>query len=218
MKTNAKLITKIKKALKQYEEGGEGIGCCEGDRVVNWEVEFEDLGISLRVEEHYEEDGRGGGGPLETKVFDEDDKEIWNAGRPAARDGFVLANGNVLIAWGDEVRELTRETEIIDFEVVVWRGPPMAIAGHGANLPLVQVVLERPATVLDKHDCVREAIAAVRRCHTKLDELTRIYSKSGLHDAFPPRSFVTTAVHDHPRGNEFTNAAFGRRRAAGGRL
>jgi hypothetical protein len=73
MKTNAKLITKIKKALKQYEENGEGIGCCEDGRIVNWNVKFEDLRMSLRVEEHYE---RGGGGPLETRVFDEDDKEI----------------------------------------------------------------------------------------------------------------------------------------------
>jgi hypothetical protein len=52
-------------------------------------------------------------GPTFTGIIDEDDKEIWNAGRPAARDGFVLANGNVLIAWGDEVRELTRENKTV---------------------------------------------------------------------------------------------------------
>lgn len=52
-------------------------------------------------------------GPTFTGIIDEDDKEIWNAGRPAARDGFVLANGNVLIAWGDEVRELTRKNETV---------------------------------------------------------------------------------------------------------
>lgn len=52
-------------------------------------------------------------GPTFTGIIDEDDKEVWNAGRPAARDGFVLPNGNVLIAWGDEVRELTRENETV---------------------------------------------------------------------------------------------------------
>ncbi len=52
-------------------------------------------------------------GPTFTGIIGEDDKEIWNAGRPAARDGFVLPNGNVLIAWGDEVRELTRENKTV---------------------------------------------------------------------------------------------------------
>jgi len=92
MKTNAELITKIKKALKQYEEDGEGIGCCEDDRVVNWTVGFEDLGISLRVEEHYEEDGRGGGGPLEMKVFDEDDNEITDPEIVEAMEQYISEN------------------------------------------------------------------------------------------------------------------------------
>ncbi|MFN6208286.1 MAG: hypothetical protein ACK49R_17800 [Planctomycetota bacterium] len=48
-------------------------------------------------------------GPTFTGILDEEGKEIWNAGRPGARDGCVLANGNVLICWTDEVRELTRE-------------------------------------------------------------------------------------------------------------
>ena len=52
-------------------------------------------------------------GPSFTGIIGEDDKEIWNAGRPAARDGFVLPNGNVLIAWGDEVRELTQENKTV---------------------------------------------------------------------------------------------------------
>jgi hypothetical protein len=52
-------------------------------------------------------------GPTFTGIIGEDDKEIWNAGRPAARDGFVLPSGNVLIAWGDEVRELTRENKTV---------------------------------------------------------------------------------------------------------
>ena len=52
-------------------------------------------------------------GPTFTGIIDEDDTEIWNAGRPAARDGFVLPNGHVLIAWSDEVRELTQEHKTV---------------------------------------------------------------------------------------------------------
>jgi hypothetical protein len=47
-------------------------------------------------------------GPNFTGILDEDGKELWNAGRAAARDGFVLENGNVLIAWNDEVKEFDR--------------------------------------------------------------------------------------------------------------
>lgn len=46
-------------------------------------------------------------GPDFTGILGEDGKEVWNAGRAGARDGFVLSNGNVLVAWSDEVRELT---------------------------------------------------------------------------------------------------------------
>jgi hypothetical protein len=52
-------------------------------------------------------------GPSFTGIIDEDGKEVFNAGRPAARDGFVLANGNVLIAWNNEVLELTREKQVV---------------------------------------------------------------------------------------------------------
>ncbi len=47
-------------------------------------------------------------GPNFTGIIDEDGKDLWNAPRPAARDGFVLENGNVLIAWNDEVKEFNR--------------------------------------------------------------------------------------------------------------
>jgi hypothetical protein len=47
-------------------------------------------------------------GPTFTGILDESGQEVWNAGRAAARDGAVLENGNVLICWTDEVRELTR--------------------------------------------------------------------------------------------------------------
>ena len=48
-------------------------------------------------------------GPSFTGIIGEDGSEVWNAGKAGARDGYVLPNGNVLIAWSNEVRELTRE-------------------------------------------------------------------------------------------------------------
>lgn len=52
-------------------------------------------------------------GPTFTGIIDEDGKEIWDSGRPAARDGFVLPNGHVLIAWSDEIREFTRDRKVV---------------------------------------------------------------------------------------------------------
>jgi hypothetical protein len=52
-------------------------------------------------------------GPTFTGILDESGKEIWDSGRPAARDGYVLPSGNVLIAWGDEVKELTPAKEVV---------------------------------------------------------------------------------------------------------
>lgn len=52
-------------------------------------------------------------GPSFTGIIDEQGNEIWNSGRPAARDGYVLENGNVLIAWGNEVKEFTRDHEVV---------------------------------------------------------------------------------------------------------
>jgi hypothetical protein len=52
-------------------------------------------------------------GPSFTGIIDEEGKELWNSGAAGARDGFVLENGNVLIAWGAEVKELTREHELV---------------------------------------------------------------------------------------------------------
>jgi hypothetical protein len=45
-------------------------------------------------------------GPDFTGILNEDGTAKWNAGRKAARDGYVLENGNVLIAWSDEVKEI----------------------------------------------------------------------------------------------------------------
>lgn len=52
-------------------------------------------------------------GPSFTGIIDEDGKEAWDSGRPAARDGFVLENGNVLIAWGDVIKEFTRDKKVV---------------------------------------------------------------------------------------------------------
>lgn len=52
-------------------------------------------------------------GPSFTGIIDEDGKESWDSGKPAARDGFVLPNGNVLIAWSDEVKEFTRDKQVV---------------------------------------------------------------------------------------------------------
>ncbi len=52
-------------------------------------------------------------GPTFTGIIDEDGNEAWDAGRGGARDGWVLENGNVLIAWNDVVREFTPEKKIV---------------------------------------------------------------------------------------------------------
>ena len=52
-------------------------------------------------------------GPSFTGIIDEDGKEVWDSGKPAARDGFVLPSGNVLIAWSDEVKEFTRDKKVV---------------------------------------------------------------------------------------------------------
>lgn len=52
-------------------------------------------------------------GPSFTGIIAEDASEEWNSGKAGARDGFVLPNGNVLIAWSDEVKEITREHAVV---------------------------------------------------------------------------------------------------------
>jgi hypothetical protein len=52
-------------------------------------------------------------GPNFTGIIDEDGKPIWDSGKPGARDGVVLPNGNVLIAWGNEVIEFQRDKTIV---------------------------------------------------------------------------------------------------------
>ncbi len=52
-------------------------------------------------------------GPSFTGILDEDGKEVWDSGKAGARDGYVLSDGNVLIAWSDEVREFTPEKKVV---------------------------------------------------------------------------------------------------------
>jgi hypothetical protein len=52
-------------------------------------------------------------GPSFTGIIAEDGSEEWNADKAGARDGFILPNGNALIAWGDEVKEMTRDKKVV---------------------------------------------------------------------------------------------------------
>src|SRR5689334_17282911 len=52
-------------------------------------------------------------GPDFTGIIGEDGNEIWNAGEPGARDGFVLPNGNVLVCWADIVKEFDQSRTVI---------------------------------------------------------------------------------------------------------
>jgi hypothetical protein len=55
-------------------------------------------------------------GPSFTGILNEDGTEGWKADRPAARDGFVLEDGRILIAWANEVVEYaTRDNNKILF-------------------------------------------------------------------------------------------------------
>ncbi len=52
-------------------------------------------------------------GPSFTGIIDEDGKEEWDSGKAAARDGYVLPNGNILIAWTDEAKEFQRDKKVV---------------------------------------------------------------------------------------------------------
>lgn len=52
-------------------------------------------------------------GPDFTGIIDESGKAVWDAGRKGARDGWVLENGNCLIAWSNVVQELTQDKRVV---------------------------------------------------------------------------------------------------------
>lgn len=55
-------------------------------------------------------------GPQFTGILDEEGNEVWKAERTGARDAYVLPNGNVLITWGDVIKEFERPTNKVVFE------------------------------------------------------------------------------------------------------
>lgn len=52
-------------------------------------------------------------GPQFTGIIGENGEELWKSEKPGARDGYVLQNGNILICWADEVKELDPEKRIV---------------------------------------------------------------------------------------------------------
>jgi len=52
-------------------------------------------------------------GPTFSGVLGEAGEIIWDAERPAARDGYVLPNGNYLICWSDEVIEYDSQKNVM---------------------------------------------------------------------------------------------------------
>ncbi|MBX2822572.1 MAG: hypothetical protein KTR29_22940 [Rhodothermaceae bacterium] len=52
-------------------------------------------------------------GPTLTGIIDEDGSVLWDSGKGAARDGYVLPNGHVLICWTDVVHEYDSDKNII---------------------------------------------------------------------------------------------------------
>ncbi len=52
-------------------------------------------------------------GPQFTGIIGEAGNIVWDSGKPSARDGYVLKNGNILICWADEVREYNKKKEVI---------------------------------------------------------------------------------------------------------
>ena len=51
-------------------------------------------------------------GPNFTGIIGEDGKPTWTAPQKKARDGYVLDNGHVLIAWAKEVKEFDKEKKV----------------------------------------------------------------------------------------------------------
>ena len=52
-------------------------------------------------------------GPDFTGILDESGEIVWDAGQPAARDGYILPDGHALICWSDRVVEYDSNREIV---------------------------------------------------------------------------------------------------------
>lgn len=71
-------------------------------------------------------------GPDFTGIIGEAGEEIWNSGKPGARDGYVLPNGHILICWAEEVREYDHNKKV----VFSWkRQAPEEELGTAVRLP-----------------------------------------------------------------------------------
>lgn len=52
-------------------------------------------------------------GPNFTGIIGEANEVIWDSGKPGARDGYVLPNGNLLICWSEVVNEYDQNKEVV---------------------------------------------------------------------------------------------------------
>ena len=52
-------------------------------------------------------------GPTFTGIIGENDEILRDLGKPGARDGFVLADGNILVTWSDHVQEIDADDNIV---------------------------------------------------------------------------------------------------------
>jgi hypothetical protein len=52
-------------------------------------------------------------GPQFTGIIGESNEVLWDSEKSGARDGYVLKNGNILICWGDEVREFDSNKKVV---------------------------------------------------------------------------------------------------------
>lgn len=52
-------------------------------------------------------------GPTLTGIIGEDGEVLWDSGKGAARDGYVLPNGHVLICWSDVVHEYDADKNVV---------------------------------------------------------------------------------------------------------
>lgn len=89
-------------------------------------------------------------GPQFTGILDEQGDELWNSGKPGARDGYVLPNGHILICWADEIKEYDKKKRIVftykrpslDMELgtaVRLKGGHTLITESGTNPRLLEV-------------------------------------------------------------------------------
>lgn len=86
-------------------------------------------------------------GPTLTGIIDENGSVLWDSGKGAARDGYVLPNGHVLICWTDVVHEYDSDKNIIFTYELSESNEELGTAvrlSNGLTMPLA-----RPSRLLD---------------------------------------------------------------------